>query len=129
MVKNDILIQNRLEILATRPYRAKFNLQSAERAMVEQKGVATIRKHAAELIAKRLAPAFPARDGKQTPYKGHPVFVAQHATATCCRSCLERWHHISKGRELALRQQEYIVDIITAWIMRQENNIKSIAQR
>ena len=60
----------------------------------------SVREHAAELLAKRLAPTAPHKDGKQTPYRGHPVFVAQHATATCCRSCLQRWHGIPKGREL-----------------------------
>ncbi|WP_251023391.1 DUF4186 family protein [Streptomyces sp. ISL-10] len=29
-----------------------------------------------------------------------PVFVAQHATATCCRTCLERWHVVPAGRAL-----------------------------
>ncbi len=29
--------------------------------------------------------AEPRNDGKQTPFRGHPVFTAQHATATCCR--------------------------------------------
>ena len=56
------------------------------------------------------------KDGKQTPYRGHPVFVAQHATATCCRSCLERWHGIPKGRELSTDEQAYAVDVICRWI-------------
>jgi Domain of unknown function (DUF4186) len=60
-------------------------------------GMEVIREHAGELLGKRLAPAEPRNDGKQTPYRGHPVFVAQHATATCCRTCLERWHGIPKG--------------------------------
>ncbi|MCP9485713.1 MAG: DUF4186 domain-containing protein [Gaiellaceae bacterium MAG52_C11] len=41
------------------------------------------------MIAQRVAPAAPRKDGKQTPYRGHPVFVAQHATATCCRTVLD----------------------------------------
>ncbi len=75
-----------------------------------------VRKHAGELLAKRLAPAAPHKDGKQTPYRGHPVFVAQHATATCCRGCLERWHGIPKGRELTADVQAYAADIICRWI-------------
>lgn len=50
-----------------------------------EKGLDTIRQHVKEFIAKREAPAYIANDGKQTPMKGHPVFIAQHATATCCR--------------------------------------------
>jgi hypothetical protein len=78
-----------------------------------------LRAHAHELIAKRLAPAFPANDGKQTPYRGHPVFVAQHATATCCRSCLERNHGIARGAELTDDEQGYVVDVICRWIERE----------
>jgi hypothetical protein len=66
-----------------------------------------------------VAPAAPHKDGKQTPYRGHPVFVAQHATATCCRTCLERWHELSKGRELTPEQQRYVVDVICRWIDRE----------
>jgi len=76
----------------------------------------TVREHAAALLAKRLAPTAPHKDGKQTPYRGHPVFVAQHATATCCRSCLQRWHGIPKGRELTADEQAYAVDVICRWI-------------
>ena len=78
-----------------------------------------MREHAEELIAKRLAPAMPRNDGKQTPYRGHPVFVAQHATATCCRSCLERSHGIERGRELSADEQRYVVDVICRWIERE----------
>jgi hypothetical protein len=66
-----------------------------------------------------VAPAAPRNDGKQTPYRGHPVFVAQHATATCCRTCLERWHALPKGRELTAAQQGYVVDVICRWIDRE----------
>ncbi len=83
---------------------------------------ATLRLHARDLITKRLAPAEPYHDGKQTPYRGHPVFVAQHATATCCRSCLLRWHQIPKGRELTREERGYVVDVICRWIEREVAN-------
>ncbi len=79
----------------------------------------TIRSHAQDFVSKRLAPAEPANDGKQTPMKGHPVFIAQHATATCCRGCLEKWHRIPKGAELTDEQQEYVVNVLMEWIERQ----------
>jgi hypothetical protein len=78
--------------------------------------MAAVRKHAEELFAARVAPAAPSKDGRQTPYRGHPVFVAQHATATCCRTCLERWHQIPKGHALDADQQAYAVDVICRWI-------------
>ena len=78
-----------------------------------------MRQHAHDIIAKRVAPAQPVKDGRQTPYRGHPVFVAQHATATCCRSCLHENHAIEKGRELTPSEQSYVVDVICRWIERQ----------
>src|SRR3954464_12444953 len=109
-------IDARLDTLPHQRFRLKFRLRGRERALVELRGPEKIRKQAAELIARRVAPAEPYKDGKQTPYRGHPVFVAQHATATCCRTCLERWHGIPKGRELTSEEQAYAVEVICRWI-------------
>jgi hypothetical protein len=109
-------VDAKLEALARQPFRARFHLRGRDAATVELRGMDVIRRHAADLFAKRVAPAEPAKDGKQTPYRGHPVFVAQHATATCCRTCLERWHGIPKGRELTDAEQQYAVDVICRWI-------------
>jgi hypothetical protein len=73
-------------------------------------------EHARNFIAERLAPAEPLNDGKQTPYRGHPVFIAQHATATCCRSCLEKWHGIGKGRALSPEEQVHVVAALERWL-------------
>lgn len=73
----------RLRRIGQHPFRARFRLRGRDRAIVDLRGIATARRHAEELIGDRLAPAQPRNDGKQTPYRGHPVFVAQHATATC----------------------------------------------
>ena len=78
-----------------------------------------IYSHACDYIRDRVAPANPENDGKQTPLRGHPVFIAQHATATCCRGCIEKWHKFPKGRELTKFEQEYLVSIIMEWIKRQ----------
>lgn len=110
-------IDAKLKTLARHPFRAKFHLRGREAATVELRGMDVVRRHAAELLAQRLAPAAPHKDGKQTPYRGHPVFVAQHATATCCRGCLERWHGVPKGRELTSAEQAYAVDVICRWIV------------
>ena len=69
-------------------------------------------------IKQRLAPKVILNDGKQTPMKGHPVFIAQHATATCCRSCLYKWHRIDMNKELTKNEINYIIDIIMTWIKR-----------
>ena len=111
-------IDARLDALAGQRFRAKFHLRGRDAALVQLRGREAIRAHAEDLIGKRLAPALPYKDGKQTPYRGHPVFVAQHATATCCRSCLERWHQIPRGRELDADERAYVLDVIWAWIER-----------
>lgn len=105
--------------LSQSEFRSSFTLKSNDRHYVAEKGMDTVRSHAKDFIQKRLAPAKPHNDGKQTPMRGHPVFVAQHATATCCRGCLEKWHHIPQGRELTEGEQEYIVEVIMEWIDRQ----------
>jgi Domain of unknown function (DUF4186) len=112
-------LDRKLDAIAQHPFRAKFHLRGRDRATAELKGLSTMRWHARDLIAKRLAPAEPYKDGKQTPYRGHPVFVAQHATATCCRTCLQRWHHIPKGRDLSREERGYVVDVICRWIERE----------
>ena len=119
-------IDSTLRALAKQPFRAKFHLRGRDAATVELRGIDVVRQHAGELLAKKLAPASPHKDGKQTPYRGHPVFVAQHATATCCRTCLERWHRIPKGRALTSDEQAYVVDVICRWI---ETDMAASARR
>jgi hypothetical protein len=112
-------LDQRLDAIARHPFRAKFHLRGRDRVTAELNAPSTMRWHAYDLIAKRLAPAEPYKDGKQTPYRGHPVFVAQHATATCCRTCLQRWHQIPKGQELTRDERSYVVDVICRWIERE----------
>ena len=102
--------------LARSPFRAKFRLNAKDRAYLEERGLDMMRSHARDFIGNRLAPADPANDGRQTPMRGHPVFVAQHATATCCRSCLAKWHGIPAGRELTAEEREHIVNAIERWL-------------
>ena len=108
--------------LSKSKFRSKFKLSVSDRDYISDKGMDTIKSHAIDFISKRLAPANPPNDGKQTPMKGHPVFIAQHATATCCRGCLEKWHKIVQGKELSDRQQEYIVKVIMTWVEQKYNN-------
>lgn len=112
-------LDERLDAIARHPFRAKFHLRGRDRATAQLRGLATMRWHARDLLAKRLAPAEPYKDGRQTPYRGHPVFVAQHATATCCRSCLQRSHGIPKGRALTRDERQYVVDVVCRWIERE----------
>ncbi len=97
-------------------FRARFRLGPKERVYLDDRGLATVLDHAADFVAKRLAPAAPPNDGKQTPMRGHPVFIAQHATATCCRSCLAKWHGVPAGRRLDDEEQRHVVAVIARWL-------------
>jgi hypothetical protein len=113
-------VQEILSRLSQSTFRSRIRLEGKELAYLRTKGRDEVGKHAAEFIQKRLAPASPVNDGKQTPWHSHPVFVAQHATATCCRGCLQKWHQIPKGRALTAEEQEYIVAVIRGWLSEQE---------
>jgi hypothetical protein len=97
-------------------FRRSFRLRGADLGYLHEKGIESVLEHARDFIATRLAPADPPNDGRQTPWRGHPVFVAQHATATCCRSCLEQWHGIERGTALSESEQAWAVRIIEAWL-------------
>lgn len=112
------------ERLGKSKFRSSFYLKQKDIDYINEKGLETIRKHAEDFIAKREAPAHIPNDGKQTPMKGHPVFIAQHATATCCRECIRKWHKMQQGRELSQVQQEYLVDVIMTWIAREMKHLE-----
>ncbi|MFI4910844.1 MAG: DUF4186 domain-containing protein [Sedimentisphaeraceae bacterium JB056] len=102
--------------LAKSKFRSSFRLKGRELEYAHNKGLDVIESHARDFITNRLAPAMPPNDGKQTPMRNHPVFIAQHATATCCRSCLEKWHGIKKHQQLTDDEISYIVNVIMCWI-------------
>ena len=100
-------------------FRSSFHLSDKDKAYVLSKGLDIIEQHARDFVAKRLAPKDIKNDGKQTPFKGHPVFVAQHACACCCRGCLYKWHHIKQNKELSHEEQEYIVSVLMHYIKKE----------
>ena len=97
-------------------FRSKFKLKGKELEYFKSKGMEEILSHARDFINTRLAPADIPNDGKQTPFKNHPVFVAQDATATCCRGCLEKWHGIGKGNTLTEQEVSHVVTVIQKWL-------------
>lgn len=102
--------------LARSAFRQRFTLATREREYMLGRGKETVLAHARVFIAHRLAPAHPTNVGKQTPFRGHPAFLAQHATATCCRGCLAKWHGIPAGRVLTVDEQEHVVSAIEKWL-------------
>ena len=112
-------MQTIFEKLARSPFRSKFKLKENDINYIRQKGLDTIQSHAADFIKKRISSANITNDGKQTPMRGHPVFIAQHATATCCRGCIEKWHQLPKNRELTADEQAHLIEVIMEWIRKQ----------
>ena len=102
-------------------FRSSFHIAKKYKDYCNEKGLDVIEQHARDFISKRIAPAVILNDGKQTPMKGHPVFIAMHACACCCRGCLNRWYHVEKGIPLTGIQQEKIVNLLMLWI---ENEMK-----
>ena len=116
MTSQDSVISQKLVSLKRSKFRSKFQLAQKERDYIATKGLETIKDHAFEFINSRVTPDFPKNDGKQIPMRGHPVFIAQHATATCCRKCIQKWHGIEKGRALNEKEADFIVALIMGWI-------------
>ena len=112
------IIETKLDSLQRSKFRSSFYLRKKEKAYIDKNGMEKIKDHAYDFIKNKLAPAYPDNDGAQTPMKNHPVFIAQHATGTCCRGCLDKWHKIPKGVELTDNQVNYVVALIMEWIVR-----------
>ena len=117
----DNRIENILTSLSKSNFRSKFHLKEKDKKYIAEKGIEKIQEHANDFINKRLAPSIILNDGKQTPMRGHPVFIAQHATATCCRGCLYKWHKIPLGTNLNDKEKDYIVNVIIKWINKELN--------
>ena len=105
-----------LDIFKKSKFRSSFKLKTADLLYIKKVGLERVESHAQDFIKNKLASENPKNDGKQTPFRGHPVFISQHATATCCRSCLNRWHGITKGKALTQAEIGYIKQLIMEWI-------------
>ena len=113
------MIEQVLDTLQKSKFRSRFHLSQKDIQYIEEKGIHTIHRHAYDFVKNRLSAKIIPNDGKQTPFQGHPVFIAQHATGCCCRSCLYKWHKIPMNKELTIEEQDYIVKVIMTWIQKQ----------
>lgn len=112
------IINEKLEELSKSKFRSSFHLRKYMIKYIDDKGMDTILSHAYDFINQKLL-VLNSNDGKQTPMKGHPVFISMHACGCCCRGCLEKWHHIPKDKKLTNNQVNYIVSLIMEWIKRE----------
>jgi len=55
-------------------------------------------------------------DGRRTKWEGNPIHYGQHATATCCRKCIERWHNVPRDEELTEKQVKYFTHLVIMFL-------------
>ena len=110
------IYNNVISKLQKSKFRSSFKLKQKDIEYINEKGMSTIKKHAVDFINQKLAPAIPENDGKQTPMKNHPVFIAMHACACCCRTCLYKWHNLPMNKELTKDEKNYIYGLLIYWI-------------
>lgn len=116
-MKEEIILK-KLESLSKSKFRDSFHLKKKDIEYIDKVGFNKIIDHAYDFVNKNLKVRLD-NDGKQTPMKGHPVFIAEHACACCCRGCLYKWHHISKDKILSDNEINYIVTILITWIKKE----------
>ena len=119
-------INNKLYSLSKSKFRSSFHLRKYMIDYINEKGMDVIKSHTVDFIKEKLQPANPKNDGKQTPMKGHPTFIAMHACGCCCRGCLKKWHHIEKGRELTKDECNYIYKLLITWIIKEYESVDNI---
>lgn len=112
--------------LAQSAFRSKFKLHAAELRYIAEKGLPAVEKQCRDFVVSRLAVAEPDNDGRQTPWKGHPCFVAQHATGACCRGCLEKWQGIPRGRPMNEREAASVTANLMHWIGEHSEGVENL---
>lgn len=121
-------IDKMFEKLKKSKFRSSFHLRKYMISYIDEKGMDVVRSHAAQFVNQKLGVYNPKTDGKQTPMKNHPVFIAMHACACCCRGCLEKWYHIPKERNLTNEEKEKIETLLMTWIEREYNLSKRLSE-
>ena len=120
------IVEEALAKLDRSPFRSRFRLREKEIAYIREKGMDTVRSHAEDFVRMKLADPAGEKDGKQTPMRGHPVFLAMHATACCCRGCLSKWYKVPQHRALSANEQERIVNLLMAWLEKEDPEFRSM---
>lgn len=115
------VVDDKIKSLSLSKFRASFHLSKDMIKYIKEKGLDKIENDAYFFVRSRISDTSKVIDGKQTPMRNHPVFIAQHATATCCRGCLNKWHHIERERLLNEHEIEFCVSLIMAWIQKEMN--------
>ena len=93
-----------------------IDFEAIEKA--QERGKIEILAKAKEIVTKKISKIPKGYfDYLCTPTKGKEiVHYAQHATATCCRRCVARWHNIPEDVVLTEPQVDYFVELIEMYI-------------
>ena len=129
--------RNRLDAEATFRYmRTEFirhhfwhvEIDEGALAHARGKGMIAIRGSVGTRLSQSIGRAKPFWDGMQTPFQGRVVYYAQHATATCCRRCVEEWHGIPRGRPLTENELGYLEYLVTRYLDERVTDIPEVSQ-
>jgi len=102
------------ELIRHHFWHVEIDLKALNHA--RRKGMVGMRAAAEKKIRGSVGQANPFHDGWQTPKSGNVVFYGQHATASCCRKCIEEWHGIPQGRALTDAEVTYLTDLVMLYI-------------
>jgi hypothetical protein len=108
-----------------------FHLRMEQRAInyARRKGKKGLAEAVLKLIRNSVGDAEPFRDGRQTPKGGaNPIHYAQHATASCCRRCIEEWHAIPMGRALTEEEIRYLTELAVRYLSYRLPDLKESAE-
>jgi hypothetical protein len=74
---------------------------------------------ARQRIGKKLQNPGKFADWGQIPFEqgGSIIHFAQHATATCCRRCIEAWYGIDRRQALTEEQIAYFAELILRYVV------------
>lgn len=84
-----------------------------------RKGISGLQDAVRSRLRSSVGSANNSFDGRQTPMagSGNPIHYAQHATASCCRKCMEYWHAIPKTEDLTDGQIEYLSELVMMYLV------------
>ncbi|NVM29287.1 MAG: DUF4186 family protein [Candidatus Helarchaeota archaeon] len=116
-----------IEALRKELFRRRYWARRIDKKLLEpllEKELSEIEKKVENRIRKYVNKKFNDNpwDGRQTPLEGNLIYFAQHATASCCKKCIEEWHGINRNELLTEEQIKYLVGLIMVYF---ENRMQS----
>lgn len=106
--------QLKLELIRHYFWHVEFDQKALDHAL--RKGRKALHAAARRRLESSVGRAGSPYDGRQTPFKGNTLYYAQHATASCCRACMEYWHAIPKDRDLTEDELEYLASLMVLFL-------------